>query len=88
MEGREPEEEEVLMTGWVMGQGREVCQEETEEMKTPEDRRIADPVPSPPPREVVGEELVVRKGTTVAEISAAWWRRTQERWRGEGKEGE
>ena len=37
-------------------QGRRECQEETEteEMETPEARRIADPVPNPPPREVVG----------------------------------
>ena len=52
MEGGEPEEEEDLMTGWVTVQGKRECQveTETEEMKTPEARRILDPVPNPPPR--------------------------------------
>ena len=64
MEGREPEEEEDLMTGWVTVQGKRECQEETEteEMETPEARRIVDPVPNPPLREVA-EDL--RK--------AKWW---------------
>ena len=39
--GREPEEDEVPMTGWVMVRGKRECQEETEkeEMETPEGRR-------------------------------------------------
>ena len=39
--GREPEEDEVPMTGWLMVRGKRECQEETEkeEMETPEGRR-------------------------------------------------
>ena len=58
VEGREPEVEEDLRTGWVTVQGKRECQveTETEEMKTPEARQIVDPVPSPPPRVEVDSE--------------------------------
>ena len=58
VEGRWPEEGEESMMGWVMVRGRKVCQveTETEETKTPEARRKLDPVPSPPPRVVVGSK--------------------------------
>ena len=58
VEGREPEVEEDLRTGWVTVQGKRECQveTETEEMKTPEARRKLDPVPSPPRRIEWGTE--------------------------------
>ena len=61
MEGREPEVEEDLKTGWVTVQGKRECQveTETEEMETPQARRNLDPLPSLPPR--------------VPEWSKCWW---------------
>ena len=50
--GRRPEEGEDLRTGWVTVGGKKECQveTETEEMETPQARRILDPLPSPPLR--------------------------------------
>ena len=70
VEGREPEVEEDLMTGWVTVRGKRECQVEmeTEEMKTPEARRNLDPVPNPPPR-------------VEAEVgSLRWWQENTSRW--------
>ena len=70
MEGREPEVEEDLRTGWVTVRGKRECQveTETEEMKTPEARRNLDPVPNPPPR-------------VEAEVgSLSWWQKNTARW--------
>ena len=76
VEGREPEVEEDLRTGWVTVRGKRECQveTETEEMKTPEARRNLDPVPNPPPR--------------VELDSFKWWRVNLYRWyMREGKKG-
>ena len=56
VEGRRPEEGEDMRTGWVTVRGNKECQveTETEEMETPQARRITNPVPSPPPKVVVG----------------------------------
>ena len=70
VEGREPEVEEDLRTGWVTVRGKRECQEETEEMETPEARQILDPVPNPPPRVEVGS---VRRWE---ENFARWWTRS------------
>ena len=78
VEGRWPEEGEDSMTGWVTVRGRRVCQEETktEEMETPEAKRIADPIPNPPPRtSEVAEDL---KGTKWWQVSF-WWLNKKER---------
>ena len=52
VEGRRPEEGEDSMMGWVTVRGRKECQveTETEEMETPQARRMLDPLPSLPPR--------------------------------------
>ena len=59
--GRRPEEGEDLRTGWVTVGGKKECQveTETEEMETPQARRMLDPLPSLPPR--------------VPEWSKCWW---------------
>ena len=70
VEGREPEEGEDSMMGWVTVRGRKECQVEmeTEEMKTPEVRRILVPVHNPSQR-------------VEAEVgSVRWWEENFARW--------
>ena len=78
VEGRRPEEGEDLMTGWVTVRGNKECQveTETEEMETPQARRITNPVPSPPPKVVVGwRRWWSMQAEERKRLEKEWWER-------------